>query len=209
MTDIFAYTFIGGILAVGYYLLPKGKEVTGDFPFVPGKKIETPPKSTEPEFVPSIDPIKQFIPAYDISDRGVEFIARKEGFRSDVYLDEAGYPTIGYGHKIEAGESFTKITEEEGAELLKKDLQIAVSSVRRRVDRPLTQGQFDSLVSFVFNVGDGAFMGSTLLKKLNSRDFDGAAKEFARWKYITKGGQKIVSNGLVNRRKEEQQLFLT
>jgi peptidoglycan hydrolase-like protein with peptidoglycan-binding domain len=78
-----------------------------------------------------------------------------------------------------------------------------VDAVRARVSVPLTQNQFDALVSFTFNVGAGAFGGSTLLKRLNAGDYAGGADEFGKW---TKSGGKVFA-GLVRRRTEEAALF--
>jgi lysozyme len=72
----------------------------------------------------------------------------------------------------------------------------------------VSQGQFDALVSFVYNVGAGAFENSTLLEKLNAGDYRGAFDEFERWNKVTVNGEKIVSSGLVKRRRREQELFL-
>ena len=148
----------------------------------------------------------------DISDAGLKLIASYEGWRAQLYEDVAGHATIGYGHLVHLGNitaadrsgPFGKgITQAKGMELLRADAQRMVASVRRSVTVPLTQNQFDALVSFAFNVGAGAFQGSTLLKRLNAGDYAGAADEFGRW---TKAGGKVVA-GLVRRRTEEAALF--
>lgn len=143
-------------------------------------------------------------------------IARLEGYRSEVYLDQVGKPTIGYGHLIKPGEPWqpygtrTDITLDEANALLEADTAIARSAVDRFVTVPLTQGQKDALISFVFNVGEGAFSTSTLLKLLNAGNYDAAANEFGRWNMGTlPNGEKVVIAGLVNRRAHEKDLFLT
>lgn len=137
--------------------------------------------------------------------QAAEFIAKKEGFRSKVYLDTAGKKTIGYGHLLKSGETFANgITQKQAQDLLAQDLKIAESAVNKLVKVDLTANQKISLISFVFNIGGGAFADSTLLKKLNSGDKTGAAQELDRWVYS--GGQ--VTNGLVIRRAEEKRLFL-
>lgn len=141
---------------------------------------------------------------------GIEFIKRREGFRHKKYKDDAGLPTIGYGHLIQTGENFTMpITEVEGEALLTKDLQIAEKAIDRLVKIPLNQHQFDALVSFVFNVGVGNFVKSTLLKKLNAGDFVAAGGQFLVWNKVTdpKTRKKVFSQGLANRRKLEQAIF--
>ncbi|MFC4728813.1 lysozyme [Coralloluteibacterium thermophilus] len=145
------------------------------------------------------------------SDAGVALIKRHEGWRPRVYNDPAGYATVGYGHLIAkrpaTAEELARapLTEAEGNLLLREDLTQAEWAVTDLVKVPLTQNQFDALVSFVFNVGRGNFQGSTLLRKLNAGDYAGAANEFGRWVYA---GGKVLS-GLVRRREDERRLFLS
>lgn len=141
----------------------------------------------------------------DGMDPDYDLIKRFEGFSPTAYLDSAGLSTIGYGHLIKAGEYFTSIDENEAAALLAKDTDTAVNAVKKLVSVPLTQNQYNALVSFVYNIGTGAFKDSTLLKKLNAGDYLGAAAEFMRWKYA--GGQ--IVQGLVNRREQEKEVFLS
>jgi len=143
------------------------------------------------------------------SNRGKQLIKNKEGLRLSVYLDPAGLPTIGYGHLILPDETFTDdITIEEAETLLKFDLIGAERCITNTVTETLNQNQFDALVSFVFNIGCDNFETSTLLKKLNSGDVQGASNELERWKFITVDGEKVISNGLISRRAEEKNLFL-
>lgn len=139
-----------------------------------------------------------------ISQTGLDKIKRHEGLRLYPYKDEAGHWTIGYGHKLLPGEWYDKINEQQAEDLLRQDLAIAESAVNDLVKVPLSQNQYDALVSFVYNVGVNAFRESTLLRKLNAGDYTGAAAEFPRWKYA--GGK--VSSILVRRRAREQDLFV-
>jgi len=153
------------------------------------------------------------------SDACICLIQHFEGLRLDAYWDAAGGVwTIGYGHTgadVAQGQS---ITREEACALLAQDVYAASAVVRRAcagVD--LTQGQFDALVSFVFNVGAGrqnvkpGFVyllngkPSTLLVRLRAGDVTGAADEFPKWVYA--GGKRLP--GLVRRRAAERELFLT
>lgn len=143
-----------------------------------------------------------------ISQAGLNRIKRHEAFSPVPYLDEAGKPTIGWGHLIRPGESFTRITEAQGEDILRRDLAEAESAVDRLVKVSLTQSQYDALVSLVFNIGAAAFAGSTLLSKLNAGDYDGAYAEFPRWNKVTVSGVKVVSNILSKRRADEQALFI-
>lgn len=138
-----------------------------------------------------------------LSSQGLALIRRHEGLRLDAYLDPVGIPTIGYGStlNVSMGQS---ITEQEALELLLADVERFEDAVRESVNVPINQHQFDALVSLCFNIGEGAFKRSTLLRKLNAGDHAGAADEFLRWKHA--GGR--VLPGLVTRRDDERRLFL-
>jgi len=195
----------GGLLGGGYYLLTRGQATTSQLAGADYFRLDLPtsnkPVYSKPAYTPA--------PVKDISQQGIDFIASKEGFIPHTYIDQAGYPTIGYGHKVKSGEIFTSLTKAQARQLLEQDVTLAVAAINKYVKVALNQNQFDALTSFVFNIGQGAFARSTLLRKLNAGDYTSAAQEFERWKYITSHGQKLVSNGLVNRRNAEQQLFLT
>lgn len=142
-----------------------------------------------------------------------EFLKRSdiEGEVLAAYLDTGGVWTIGVGHTgpvdgKKIGKS-TKITAEKSRELLKEDIKQAAEAVDTLVHtkRPLSAHQKAALVSFVFNVGRNAFAGSTMLRLLNSNQFDAAALQFARWNK----DNGVVLRGLVNRRAYEKQMFLT
>jgi lysozyme len=103
-----------------------------------------------------------------ISQNGLDLIKQHESFSPVIYICPAGKPTIGFGHVVLPGESFTRITEAEALELLRKDVAIAENCINQNVKALLSQDQFDALASLVFNIGIGAFMKSTLLRKLNA-----------------------------------------
>lgn len=141
--------------------------------------------------------------------KGLELIKKYEGLRLEAYKCPAGIPTIGYGHtgtvngqKIQMG---MKITKDKAEDLLKKDLAVFEKGVSASVKVPLTQTQFDALVSFAYNLGVGSLQSSTLLKLLNQKKYKEAAEEFGKW---VKGGG-VVLPGLVKRRAEERELFLS
>lgn len=137
------------------------------------------------------------------SGETIALVKTLEGKRLKVYKDTGGVKTIGYGH---TGDGVDKgiITEKEAEELLQKDLTKAESAVLNAVQVDLTPSQLSALTSLVYNVGEGAFKNSTLLKKLNAGDIAGAAAEFDRWVYDN--GKRVM--GLVNRRGIEKRLFL-
>jgi lysozyme len=118
--------------------------------------------------------------------------------------DGAGIPTIGYGHKILPLENFDNgLNDAEIESLFVDDLSQHAQCIYDFVKVPLTQNQFDALVSFVYNVGKGAFKKSTLLKRLNAGLYSEAADQFMRWVYA--GG--VVMSGLYNRRYSDMQVF--
>ena len=139
----------------------------------------------------------------NISSKGIELIKRFEGCRLKAYKCPAGVWTIGYGHTNNVRPDDV-ITQDEAEELLKRDLQVHENNVKRLVKVALTQGQFDALVSFEFNVGYSALANSTLLKVLNTGNYNAAVKQF-RWVYA---GNKVLE-GLVKRRIAETEMFLS
>lgn len=143
------------------------------------------------------------------SDKGIALIKQFEGCKLTAYQDSVGVWTIGYGwtqpvdgKPIRAGMT---IKQEAAERLLKTGLVSYESDVSRLVKVGLTQGQFDALVSFTYNLGARALSTSTLLRKLNAGDYAGAADEFLRW---NKAGGKVL-NGLTRRREAERALFLS
>lgn len=140
-----------------------------------------------------------------ISPFGLELIMQHEGFRPTTYLDPAGIPTIGYGHKLMPGEFRPKgITESQAQDLLARDAAAAGQAVARFVHVPLTQGQFDALADFVYNLGAARLASSTLLRELNNGNLGAAALEFLKWDHC---GNK-ENAGLKGRREAEMRLFL-
>lgn len=142
-----------------------------------------------------------------VSKNGIKLVTRHEGLKLTKYRDPVGIWTIGYGHKLLPGEMYEAITLEKAEQLLEQDLNIAADAVRRMVKVPLNQNQFDALASFVFNLGSGNFQNSTLLRKLNKGDYEGAAQEFKRWVYGTKKDKSVKLPGLIKRRADEEKLF--
>lgn len=137
------------------------------------------------------------------SPAGIALIQQFEGRRLEAYKCPAGVWTIGYGHTSAAGKPEVKpgmvITKQEANDILVRDLVRYEDAVDRLVKVPLTQNQFDALVSFTFNVGEGALAKSTLLKRLNAGDYNAVPAELMKW---TKGGGKELP-GLVRRRRAE------
>lgn len=143
------------------------------------------------------------------SEYGKKFIKEHEGLRLNAYQCCAGKWTIGYGHtsNVNAG---MRITEEQAEVFLNEDLKKFENAINLLVIAPLTQSQFDALVSFVFNNGIGAFEVSTLRRKLNAKDYKGASEEFKRWVFVKDPKTKKMKPeaGLVKRRNDEKALFI-
>ena len=143
------------------------------------------------------------------SDKGISLIKEFEGCKLAAYQDSVGVWTIGFGwtqpvdgKPIRAGMT---IKQETAERLLKTGLVSYENDVSRLVKVGLTQGQFDALVSFTYNLGARSLSTSTLLRKLNAGDYSGAADEFLRW---NKAGGKVL-NWLTRRREAERALFLS
>lgn len=156
-----------------------------------------------------------------VSDHCIQMIKSHEGVRTKPYQCPALLWTVGVGHVIDPAHGRLKLEERrnlpipsgwdrtlsmgEVDEILKKDLARFESGVARLCPVNLTQGQFDALVSFSFNVGLGNLQRSTIRMKVNRQDFEGAAEGFLDW---TKAGGKVLK-GLVSRRNDERALFLS
>ncbi|HHQ6569478.1 TPA: lysozyme [Serratia fonticola] len=141
------------------------------------------------------------------SQRGIALIKSFESLELKAYPDPATGDkpwTIGWGHTkgVKPGDL---ITEQQAEALLTEDLAVFELTVNSSVKVPITQNQFDALVSLAFNIGGPNFAGSTLVKKLNAGDQRGAADQFPRWKLAN--GKEM--RGLVRRRAAERELFLS
>ena len=142
------------------------------------------------------------------SQSGISLIKGFEGKRLNAYYDGVGVWTIGFGTikypngvRVKKGDT---CTEAQAESYLKNDLVKFENAINRLVKVPLNQNQFDALSSFTYNLGETNLSSSTLLKKLNAKDYAGAADQFLRW---NKAGGKVM-NGLTRRREAERNLFL-
>lgn len=169
--------------------------------------VQEPKRTVYAEHKPLMKPAKSL----SLSVEGAKELVVSEGYSSKVYLCPAGYPTIGYGHKLLPEESFPNgITREEALKLYIQDMQVAERAVQRYTKVPLYQGQFDALVSFTYNEGQGKYRTSTLLRLLNQEKYREAANEFPKWNKIRdrQDGKLKPDKGLTRRRRREQKLFL-
>jgi len=159
----------------------------------------------------NFDAVKQMLgipEAMSASDKGVDLICEFEGNRLAAYDDGVGVWTIGFGTtiypngiKVKKGDTCTL---EQAKDYMRHDLIEFEHTVNCSVKVPLTQNQFDALVSLAYNIGSNAFKSSTIVKKLNAGDYKGAADQFNVW--VNAGGKRM--QGLVNRRAKEKELFL-
>ena len=140
-----------------------------------------------------------------LSDRGLSFIERHEGFVDHLYNDSAGNCTIGYGHLLHQGGCNSSdraryphgISRAQARNLLGADVGVAERAVRSDVKVRLNQHQFDALVSFTFNIGTNAFKRSTLLRVLNQGHYAQVPAQMMRW----------TTGGLESRRRDEVRLW--
>lgn len=170
-------------------------------------------------------------PLRDVPQEAVELIKSFEGIvdgdprtvNLDAYLDPVGIWTIGWGHAVRFRGQFLRgagnrgiaralypggITLAQAEALLRGDLVDYASNVQALVKVPVGDAAFGALVSFAFNVGVGALSQSTLLRKLNARDFAGAADQFLVWNKGRKNGVLVELPGLTRRRRAERAMFL-
>ncbi|MBW4466488.1 MAG: lysozyme [Pegethrix bostrychoides GSE-TBD4-15B] len=165
-----------------------------------GKVVPIPAPAPTPAPAPAPTPAPS---SGKINRDGLRLLKAFEGLRLNAYQDAVGVWTIGYGTTSGVRPGMV-ITEAQAEELLKRDLNRFERAVSNLVNVPLTSAQFSALVSFAYNVGEGALGGSTLLRLLNQRDYRGAADQFLRWDKA--GGQTLA--GLTRRRRAERALFL-
>ena len=144
-----------------------------------------------------------------IGNKGISLIKEFEGLRLRAYDDGVGVWTIGIGtirypngKRVQKGDV---ITETQAEEYLRHDLNNFEKVINDVVKVPLTQNQYDAIVSLTYNIGAAAFSKSTLLKRLNNKDYKGAADQFLVW---NKAGGKVM-RGLIRRREAERELFLS
>jgi lysozyme len=143
-----------------------------------------------------------------LTKAGLDLIKSSEGLRLVAYYCPAGVLTVGYGHTSAAGAPFVKagmkITEQEAEDILKADLVKYEDAVKRLVHVPINDNQYSALVSLCYNIGEGNLSKSTVIARVNQKDWEGAAKAFLLWNR-SKG---VVLKGLETRRKQEADLFL-
>lgn len=143
------------------------------------------------------------------SARGVEFIIKHEGNKLKAYKCPAGVLTIGCGHTGPDVKVGMEITEEQSRKLLAKDLKSREDFLTKQLGRAQTnQNQFDAMISLMYNIGNGAFAKSSVLRNHKNAEYKAAAESFLLWDKATVHGKKVVLPGLKTRREHEQKLYL-
>ncbi len=144
---------------------------------------------------------------YVTNDAAIDILKSYEGLALEAY-PEADYWLIGYGHKgkqVRQGMTITALTAER---YLRQDLRSHEDYIRSVVHVPLNENEFSALVILSYNIGNGAFRNSTVLRLLNAGDRKAAADAFLMWNKIKRNGKLSVSAPLAGRRKAERDLFL-
>lgn len=143
--------------------------------------------------------IRYAIAGLSLTAAGLVGILNYEGFSDTAYIPVPGdVPTIGFGSTkgVKLGDT---ITPEKAIERAYRDIRNTESAIHKCVHVPLSASEYDAFTSLAYNIGTSAFCSSTLVKKLNAGDYDGACAEIKRWVYVK--GQVVP--GLVNRREKE------
>lgn len=153
-----------------------------------------------------MDRVVKMYDAEDLKPSGdcVKMVKHFEGFSATPYHDSAGVLTWGYGETVGVDPNGTISEAEASKRFLWRLEDDYASYIPKVIEVPITQGMYDAMACFIYNIGGGAFTSSTLAKKLNRKDYEGAGDEFLKWVYA--GGEKL--NGLVRRRESERRMFL-
>ena len=157
------------------------------------------------------------------SEHGLELLEKWEGEILHVYKDKAGLPTVGIGHLLTKKELMSNtvlikgvpvplaggLTDRQALDLLAQDVTPTEAEINEHVKATLNQNQFDALVAFAFNIGDGGFETSSTLKVINAGQFDQVPADMLLWDKITdpKTREHVVCEGLIERRNKEIALW--
>jgi lysozyme len=146
-----------------------------------------------------------------VSAKAINFVKEFEGFESEAYIDTDGTPVIGYGFSRIADQPVQigdRISPRQADAALNKQLKVIQQELNQVIKVELSDRQLSALASLAFNIGVDFVKNSTLIRKLNAGDYNGAANEFLRWDKANIGGDLIQMPGLIRRRQAERELFL-
>lgn len=167
------------------------------------KPVAPPPAVIAP---PPEAPSSQPVATLKTNPEGLALIKDSEGLRLDAYQHLDGW-YIGYGHAI-SSKPGTRITEAEAERLLRDDLAVCESAIQDTVTHPVSSNEFSAMASLCFSIGWQRFASSTVVKKVNAGDREGAAKAFLLWTRGTVNGERVSLPLLQDRRQKEKALFL-
>lgn len=145
----------------------------------------------------------------EMSPNGINLLKSFERCVLHPYNDGYGYMTIGWGHLIKPGEHFTTITQQQADDMFIEDIKPYETTVSYSVQVPINQNQFDALVDFTYNEGQGGFLHSSVLEFLNKKQYQTAADALTMYNKVHVNGKLVTSNGLTKRRAAERGLFLS
>ncbi|MCI5047500.1 MAG: lysozyme [Aquisalinus sp.] len=145
--------------------------------------------------------------AMQTGETGLNLIKAYEGLRMTAHYTPSQEWTVGYGHRSSARHGMS-VTEGDAIRLLQEDVKSFETIIEENVRAPLNQNEHDALISLLFNIGEGNFKRSTVLRKLNAGDKLGAAEAFEKWTKAKVNGELVTLDGLVRRRAAEKSLFL-
>jgi GH24 family phage-related lysozyme (muramidase) len=178
--------------------------------------------ATDACYPPPTDCVKMGSSSLTMSQKGVKFLLKHEGFKPSLYNDALGHCTIGYGYLVHRGkcngslneEPFrdkkgnpTSLTKAQATDQFSQKLGPYIDGVRNNVDVELTQYEFDALVSFSYNLGANILKGSTLLKYINAGKWDRIHNEIMKYNKGRVNGRLQIIKGLTNRRYAEANMF--
>jgi len=141
----------------------------------------------------------------------INLVKEFEGFKNQAYIDTDGTPVIGYGLSKIAGQSVQlgdQISVEQAEQALKHQMEVIQDELQTVIKVKLSDRQLSAIASLAFNAGVNSIKDSTLVRKINTQDYDGAANEFLRWDKANVRGSLVQLPGLSRRRQAERQLFL-
>lgn len=149
----------------------------------------------------------------EVNAATIDLIKSFEGLELAAYVDPAGIWTIGYGTTAAANVGIApkagmRITEAEAEEYLRRAVEKTAAAIRPKITAPVNENEFGAFVSLAYNIGAGAFSGSSALRHFNAGDKARAAASILLWNKATVNGKKTVLKGLVRRREAEKALFL-
>lgn len=154
------------------------------------------------------NPPSQCLKTCTIDAAGIQLITEFEGYMPFIYRDVAGLRTVGIGHLVLPGERFPQpLLPEDAATLLRRDLRASERGLNRCASVPFYPNQASATISLIYNIGEGNFCGSTLLKRINAKRHAEVPAQFLLWSRARVNGKLVPVKGLTRRREAEADLY--